>query len=480
MKLNKKIKVLVSGNFNVLHPGHLRLLRFAKECGNYLIVAVHSDKIAGDSAHISEKLRLEGVRSNNWVDEAVIIRHPVEKIIKKIKPDIVVKGKEYENQNNPEQEALKSYGGRLIFSSGEIAFSSYDLIQKEFQKSSLNSIYIPKNYLRRHNINNKKLISLLKKISKLEVVVIGDLIIDKYISCQPLGMSQEDPSIVVTPVDTKLYIGGAGIVSLHAAGLGANVNFFSVSGNDEYYKFAKKKLNLRKVNSKIFVDDSRPTTLKTRYRSSDKTLLRVSNLQQVSISKNLQKKIFNEVKKIINKVDLIVFSDFNYGCLPQSLVDKIINLGKSKKIMLTADSQSSSQNGNICRYKNMNLITPTEKEARMATRNHEDGLIVLANQLREESSAKNSFIKLGPEGLLVHTERKKNNLFHTDKIAALNLVPKDVIGAGDSMLISSAMVMAVGGNIWEAALLGSLASAIQVSRLGNTPLNINELLQEIK
>ena len=143
MKLNKKIKVLVSGNFNVLHPGHLRLLRFAKECGNYLIVAVHSDKMAGDSAHISEKLRLEGVKSNNWVNEAVIINQPVEKVIKKIKPDVVVKGKEYENQNNPEQEILKSYGGRLIFSSGEIVFSSYDLIQKEFQKSSLNSIIIP-------------------------------------------------------------------------------------------------------------------------------------------------------------------------------------------------------------------------------------------------------------------------------------------------------------------------------------------------
>ncbi len=58
------------------------------------------------------------------------------------------------------------------------------------------------------------------------MVVIGDLIIDKYISCQPLGMSQEDPSIVVTPIDTKQFVGGAGIVSIHAAGLGAKVNFF--------------------------------------------------------------------------------------------------------------------------------------------------------------------------------------------------------------------------------------------------------------
>ena len=478
--MKKKIKVFVSGNFNILHPGHLRLLRFAKGRGDHLIVGVNSDKIAGSNAHVPENWRLEGIKSNNWVDKAFLITKPLDQIIKKIKPDIIVKGKEYENQNNQEQSPLQSYGGRLIFSSGEIAFSSYDLIQKEFEKSNLKSINIPKNYLRRHSINNKKLISILKKMSKLKVVVIGDLIIDKYISCQPLGMSQEDPSIVITPIDTKQFVGGAGIVSIHAAGLGAKVNFFSISGNDEYRSYAKKQLKLNNVNAKLFIDTSRPTTVKTRYRSNEKTLLRISNLYQVSISKSLQKIIYNEVKKLIKNANLIVFSDFNYGCLPQSLVDKIISLCKGRNVMLVADSQSSSQNGNICRYKKMDLITPTEREARLATQNYEDGLIVLARCLKKDSEAKNSIIKLGPEGLLIGAENKKTREIDIDKISALNTVPKDIIGAGDSMFISSAMSMAVGGDIWESALIGSLAAAIQVSRLGNVPLQLNELLQEIK
>ena len=103
----KKKKVLVSGNFNILHPGHLRLLRFAKECGDHLIVAVNSDKIAGKNAHVPEKLRIEGVRSNNWVDEVILVNQSIEKVIKKIRPEIVVKGKEYENSNNPEEKVLK-------------------------------------------------------------------------------------------------------------------------------------------------------------------------------------------------------------------------------------------------------------------------------------------------------------------------------------------------------------------------------------
>ena len=476
----KKKKVFVSGNFNILHPGHLRLLRFARKCGNYLIVGVNNDKIAGKAAHVSQKFRLEGVKSNSWVDKAILIKEPIEKVIRKIKPDIIVKGKEYENQNNNEQKVVKTYGGRLIFSSAEIAFSSYDLIQKEFQRSNIKTIRVPKNFLRRHSINNRRLISLVKKMSKLKITVIGDLIIDKYISCQPLGMSQEDPSIVVTPIDNKFFIGGAGIVAMHAAGIGAKVNFFTVTGDDKYNKFANKQLKSSRINAKLFIDENRPTTLKSRYRTNEKTLLRVTNLHQVSIPKSVQIKIYEEVKKTIGKTDLVVFSDFNYGCLPQVLVKKIIDLCKSKSVMMVADSQSSSQTGNICRYENMDLITPTEREARIATQNYEDGLIILAKKLRKECIAKNIIIKLGREGLLIHKETNKNSDNHTDKIAALNSLPKDIIGAGDSMLISSAMTMAVKGNIWEAALIGSLASAVQVSRLGNVPLKLNELLKEIK
>ena len=67
---NKLTTVLVSGHFNVLHPGHIRLLRFAKESGDYLIVAVESDRIAGGAAHVPEDLRIEGIKSNSWVNDA--------------------------------------------------------------------------------------------------------------------------------------------------------------------------------------------------------------------------------------------------------------------------------------------------------------------------------------------------------------------------------------------------------------------------
>ena len=470
----------ISGNFNILHPGHLRLLRFAKELGNRLIVCVYSDRLAGHAALVPEQLRLEAIQSNNWVDEAFLIDEPVSEIIKKLKPDIVVKGKEHEGQFNKEEDAVMQYGGKLVFSSGEVIFSSFDLIQKELQSSVRSFTKLPSGYLERHRLEASKLSSSVEGFGKLRVIVIGDLIVDEYITCDPLGMSQEDPTIVVTPIESKKYIGGAGIVAAHAAGLGADVSFLSVTGNDTIRDFAINILKDFKVKTFLYTDDSRPTTLKQRYRCKGKTLLRVSQLHQGAIDQNIQQSILQKVEECMDACDLLIFSDFNYGCLPTEMVERIIEKALARNIYMVADSQSSSQIGDISRFKGMSLLTPTEREARLGVRDHESGLVVLAEKLRKYANAKNIFLKIGEEGVLIHAETTTPESWLTDRIPALNPAPIDVAGAGDSMLIVSAMALAGGSSIWEAAALGSIAAAIQVSRIGNTPLNVKELINELE
>jgi len=472
--------VFVSGHFNVLHVGHLRLLRFAKECGTRLTVAVESDKVAGKAAYISQDMRLEAIKSIPWIDDAFIFDEPITEVIERIKPQVVVKGKEHEFSDNPEMAVLEKYGAKLIFSSGESLFSSIDLIRKEISFLETHSISVPGDFISRNKLSIRNLSLLIKKIAKLKVCVIGDLIIDEYISCEALGMSQEDPTIVVTPIDYVKFIGGAGIVAAHAKGLGADVDFISIVGDDELKKYANDKFTDYGINHKLIVDSTRPTTLKQRFRCKGKTLLRVSHLHQNPISQQLQLKILSEVEKCIEFCDLLVFSDFNYGCLPQNLVDKIISLCQNKKIFLAADSQSSSQDGDISRFKNMHLITPTEREARLSIKNHDDGLVILADKVLAVSRAKNIILKLGSEGILTYiSENERNEGIFTDRIGALNSSPKDVSGAGDSLLISSSMIMAAGGSVWEASCIGSLAAAIQVGRVGNTPLKATELLNEL-
>ena len=124
----------------------MRLLKFAKSITGYLIVGVNSNRIAGSAANIDEKLRLESVKSCSYVDNAVLITKSLKNTLKSFKPNVVVKGKEYENLENEELKILKKFNGRLIFSSGEVTFTSQDLIQKEISEAQI--LNLPKNYIK--------------------------------------------------------------------------------------------------------------------------------------------------------------------------------------------------------------------------------------------------------------------------------------------------------------------------------------------
>jgi rfaE bifunctional protein kinase chain/domain len=473
--------VLVSGNFNVVHPGHLRLFRFAKEYGEKLIVAVNSDLNSNGASMVIQDLRLDGVKSIGMVDDAFILNGCIAKLIDKLKPDVVVKGKEYEGIFNIEAQALNQYGGKLIFTSGDSIFSSIDFLRSEMLDNILSFDKYPKDYLIRHNLEDRsEILQVIEKFASIKVCVVGDLIIDEYVTCNPLGMSQEDPTIVVTPICSSKFLGGAAIVAAHAAQLGADVSCITVAGGDGGHVFAEDKLSEYGVQSQIIIDDTRPTTLKQRYRSKGKTLLRVSHLHQSSISSDLQARFYREVERQLEHCDLLIFSDFNYGCLPQELVQKIIDHAKTLKIMMAADSQSSSQIGDISRFYGMDLITPTEREARLSTMDHSSGLAVLAEKIRELSSAKNVILKMGEDGALIHTHTKyKETTWQTDQIEALNRSPKDVAGAGDSMLITASLSLASGASIWLATYLASIAAAIQIGRVGNLPISAKELISKV-
>ncbi|OGT71007.1 MAG: ADP-heptose synthase, partial [Gammaproteobacteria bacterium RIFCSPLOWO2_02_FULL_42_9] len=392
--------VLVSGRFNILHPGHIRLLKFAKGLGDFLVVALEPD--IADKTLLPSHLRLEALSATHYVDYVFVLQSSVADFIVKLKPHIVVKGSEFEVVHNPEEAVLASYGGKLVFGSGDIRFSSLDLLKKEFSRFELSSIEKPLDYLSRHNFNFNDLTALVKKFSSLKVLVIGDTIVDEYVMCDPLGMSQEDPTIVVTPISSDKFLGGAGIVAAHAAGLGAQVSFYSILGDDKLSDFVEGKMHEYHIDAHLYTDKTRETTHKQRFRANGKTLLRVNRLKQHHIDNELQEKIIEDIRHHLDKIDLLIFSDFSYGCLPKKLIATVSALALGHNIIVTADSQSSSQMGDISRFENMSLVTPTEREIRLAVKDFESGLIVLADKLRQKIHPKNIVITLGAEGMIVN------------------------------------------------------------------------------
>ncbi len=469
--------VFVSGNFNVLHPGHLRLLNFAKDCGGFRVVGLFED--GNGKTRVPECLRLEAVQSISVVNYAFILRTTPEKFVAMLKPAVVVKGKDREEGENPERDVVESYGGKLFFGSGEIRFSSLDLLQKELLDTNFSIIHKPVDYLKRHGFSMTDLVELTGQFARLKVVVIGDLIVDEYINCEPLGMSQEDPTVVVTPIRSDRFVGGAGIVAAHAKGLGAQVTYLHIAGDDDIGRYANEMLDRYSVNNVSIVDESRPTTLKQRYRAQGKTLLRVSYLRQHDVPRSVGGYLIAKARDALDDADLLIFSDFNYGCLPQYVVDDLTTLCKQRGIMMVADSQSSSQVSDVSRFKGMHLLTPTEREARLATRDFSSGLVVLSEALRRKAEAGHVILTLGSEGLLVQVSDQVSGQLSTDRLAALNSIPKDVSGAGDSLIACASMSLAVGASIWQASYLGAIAAALQVSRVGNSPLSAKDLMTEL-
>ena len=476
--IRKQKTCFISGKFNVVHPGHLRLFRHAKEIADKLVVGVYTDdyQFAGDIL-VSENERLDGVGANLWVDEVILVSD-VEEVILNLKPDVVLKGKEHEHMFNLEKGVTEQYGGWLKFAGGGFRLSSSALIQAETE-SVEHTFRDANRFLERHKLTQQCLSESIEALTQMRVLVIGDLILDRYIDCEPLGLSAEDATVVVSPLAKKSFVGGAGIVAAHAAQLGSEATLVSICGEDDAGKTAVAQLRCQGVDTQVLIDPDRPTTRKTRYRASGKTLLRVTDVRDHQIDESLSQKVFASVVKSLPESDLVIFSDFSYGLFSDELIAQITSLGKEKGVIMAADSQSSSQIGDITRFSDVSLLTPTEREARLAVRDNKSGLVGVSERLREVTNALYIPITLASEGVFLHRPEEEGLGWTDDQVPALNRNPVDVSGAGDAFLVTTALCLASGADIWKAIYIGSIASACQIGRIGNVPLSRKELLEKL-
>lgn len=434
---------------------------------------------ADNGVLLKQSLRIENLLHINLIDYIILLQKTNIEFLKILKPNIVLKGQEHQSDDIDEESTLiLSYGGKILYSSGESLFSSEDLISPDMHPYHNNFVKV-NSYLKRHKIYKNDIKKYFQKLNKLKVVVIGDIIIDEYINCTPIGMSQEDPIVVLRPHGQEKYIGGASIVAAHIAGTGANTHFIGVSGSDGLSEFVNNSLKNIGVVPHIFQDNTRPTTLKQRFRVKNNTLFRISNFRQHNIDNQIINSIFARICELIIDSDLLVFSDFSYGCLPSELVSKIINFCLLNNIHMTADSQTSSQIGDISRFHDMLLVTPTEHEARVSLGHQTSSISVLADNLISKSRAKNIIITLGGDGVFIKSSNSLTDNMQEDQLPALNSSPLDISGAGDCLLAYSSVALVSGASLWEAAYIGSIAAGCQVSRVGNFQLSASEVLARI-
>jgi cytidyltransferase-like protein len=477
--------IMCHGTFDVVHPGHLRHLMFAKSKADILIVSLTCDafiKKAELRPYVPEDLRAVNLSLLEMVDYVLIDNNetPIENI-RLIKPDFFAKGYEYNAsginfKTNSEKETVEAYGGVIMFTPGDIVYSSSKLIensQPNIRDDKLLAV------MEADNITFDQLHQTLDRMNGIKVHVLGDIIVDGYTDTTMIGGQTKTPTMSVRYEGKRLFVGGAGIVAKHLKAAGADITFTSVSGDDDLHLFVKEDIVSDGINLNLIVDSTRPTTEKNAIICSDYRLLKIDTLDNRPVSPNIQIQISDYIKN--TPTDCIVFSDFRHGIFNGTSISPFIE-AISEGVYKVADSQVASRWGNITDFYGFDLITPNEREARFSLGDQDSVIRPLALRLLKQANCENLILKLGEKGLMAYrktTEKKRElqSFFVIDSFAD-NVI--DPVGAGDALLAYSCLGDFITGNSVISAILGSLAAACECECDGNIPITREVMHKKIE
>lgn len=475
--------VLCFGHFNTIHPGHIRYFRTASQYAGPLVVAIEGEAQLPETErnHIFPDIdRAQAVAALDMIDHVVILDTGLLiDLVKRIKPTILVLGKEFERgcpRNVSEAVSeVGNQGGAVLYDAGETHYANAQFLQgtpSDLEKGRWRSF--------QSTLNTQQVIfsEIIKKFSESKsphILVVGDTIVDRYVACDPVGMSNEAPVIVVKELESQDYVGGAGIVAAHVAALGARCTYLSVTGSDSRAEFVASSLADFDVGAQLLEDNSRPTTFKIRYLVDKQKLFRVSRFKEHSISAFLEDQLIEKIIDMAPNLDGILVSDFVYGVITPRVLEVLLKVSRKHNIPLFGDLQCSSQVGNIAKFQHFHLICPTEREARIALSNHDDGVEYVANLLLQKTYSSNMVLKLGAEGFIAYSGEDSHDLMNRQHFPALTVNPVDVAGAGDALLAAMALGLTLGLSLMQASALACCVSAIAVQTVGNRPVGLDKV-----
>lgn len=323
-------------------------------------------------------------------------------------------------------------------------------------------------------ISEKRLLQLKNNFKGKRIAVIGDMMLDIYFWGDVKRISPEAP-VPVLEVGNEFYrFGGAANVALNISALNGIAEPIGIIGYDNYGTIFNSLLSDQKIAQRgIIVDESRPTTAKTRVIADSQHIVRIDKESKDTIGKDIQNKLFAYVKSIIKNLDGIILQDYNKGVLSSSLINQLIELANKNKKLVTVDPKFN----NFYEYKNVTVFKPNKKEAGdilgMEIKTDAD-ISFAGNTLLKKLNAKNILLTLGEDGIAVFEKNKPEKRMPTKarKVA-------DVSGAGDTVISTLTLALAAGANIYEASYLANYAGGIVCEEVGIIPIELDKLFDTV-
>lgn len=480
-KENKKV-VHCHGVFDLVHPGHIRHLAAAKKEGDVLVVTLTADRFVrrGPGRPLfNENLRAETLAAIASVDYVMIDHNPTAiNTIKSIKPDVYVKGQEYEKKDKDitgkiydEEEAVQSVGGRLAFTY-DITFSSTKLINEHLD------VYPPETREYLKMIANKYPIDVisnkLKSVKKLKTLVIGDAIIDQYHYTESMGKSLKEHLVVSKYLSEETFPGGVFATGNNTAGICGEVDLVTVLGKkDTFEEFITGRLQSN-IKPKFFYRDDVPTTIKRRFVNTvtGRKLFEVCYMDDNPIPEKLEKEIVGYLEEKIADYDLVIISDFGHGLFNNQLIDMISRKAKYSALNVQTNSANTGFNL-VTKWPHANYISIDEPETRLAAHDKHGEIKDIMQRMMETLKCDNLMVTRGHQGS-INLDRQDG--FHETPAFASKIV--DVVGAGDALFAFTAPCMAMGISQDLISFIGNAVGALAVQIVCNRePVDVVDLIK---
>jgi rfaE bifunctional protein kinase chain/domain len=319
--------------------------------------------------------------------------------------------------------------------------------------------------------------NIFEKFNSLNVLIIGDVMIDSYIWGKIERISPEAPVPVVRVTKKENRLGGAANVALNIQSLGACPYICAVIGDDsDGDNFLSLLKAQRLSNEGIIKIKTRPTTVKTRIIAHNQQIARVDAETERNLSSSNTQLVLNKIKQIIadHRIDAIIFEDYDKGLITEELIDKTVKLAKEIGIITVVDPKKR----NFHAYKEVQLFKPNLKELREGLKIDIDPLNIdqieqAVERLKKQLGAKTVMLTLSENGVYVSSVSGNKHIpAHKRDIA-------DVSGAGDTVIATTALCLAAGLNEFKTAEIANLAGGLVCEHVGVVPIDKARLLREV-
>jgi D-beta-D-heptose 7-phosphate kinase/D-beta-D-heptose 1-phosphate adenosyltransferase len=322
-------------------------------------------------------------------------------------------------------------------------------------------------------VGKNRLKYIVANFKKKRLLVVGDLLLDRYVFGAVERISPEAPVPIIWANRENFVCGGAANVGLNLVSLGAKASLCGVLGRDYFGKVLFNLIRKSGAHSKYLIfEKNRPTTLKTRIIAGHQQIARVDWESVEPLARKTNKLLLEQIRRNIDTFDAIVIEDYGKGVINPHLVKELVDLCCRKKKIITVDPKEE----HIDYYRNVTALTPNLKEAQNAAGikiKSKKEIPLLGKTIMDKLNPKSLLLTLGEEGMMLFADSR----YYHIPTAALEVF--DVTGAGDTVIAVFTLALASGASFYEAAVISNYAAGIVVAKLGAATTTVKELTKRI-